>query len=436
MKKILVSIVSALMLFSMLNVAVFAASPEVDISGPDGAYANDKITFTAKIDVNDAEIYAVSFNAVYDSSKLTYVSSGDKLSGWEVNESDNGNGNILFLCNYNSDPVTSDKTLVKLTFKVNSSVKKGDDISVAFKNVVLTSLDQEYSAKDASCNVTVKEKSSDCTLSSLSISGIDISPKFSPDVTKYTAEFEYRTEKLSIRTETNDSSATVSVSGNRSFKEGKNTITVTVTAEDGTKKDYVITATMGANPNPQKDSNSKISSIDLSQGELDKEFSPSVYEYNVTVSADVNEVVITPTAESKKAVCEAVTVKLGDGTVAKLVCKAEDGSTSTYTFTFVKFTENETDTSESEPIESDTKEETSSSNTEEDPQETTEEITTETTEITPSESEKSDETTQPSDTTTHNGISKPVPLWVVLVCSIVSLAIGAAVSAIIFKRKF
>ena len=81
--------------------------------------------------------------------------------------------------------------------------------------------------------------SSDNTLSSLQISPGVLSPAFSPDVTTYTTSVGADCASLTVSAVPNDSKATVSVSGKR-MDPGFNTTTITVTAENGSKRTYTI----------------------------------------------------------------------------------------------------------------------------------------------------------------------------------------------------
>lgn len=87
--------------------------------------------------------------------------------------------------------------------------------------------------------------STDNTLASLEISPGVLSPAFSPDVTSYTTSVAADCEKLIVSAIANDSNAKVSVSGTR-MDPGKNTTTVTVTAQNGSKKVYKISTTREA----------------------------------------------------------------------------------------------------------------------------------------------------------------------------------------------
>ena len=84
-------------------------------------------------------------------------------------------------------------------------------------------------------------KSSDATLKSLSISSGYLYPRFSPSVNSYSAVVENSVTRVNVSAAASHSAASVSVSGGRDLSVGKNTVTVQVTAEDGSRNTYRIT---------------------------------------------------------------------------------------------------------------------------------------------------------------------------------------------------
>jgi hypothetical protein len=101
----------------------------------------------------------------------------------------------------------------------------------------------------ASITITVTEpvpKSGNNNLKSLSIDPGSLTPAFSAGQVSYTAQLSAEVSKLTVSAVPEDSKAAVAVSGNDVLKEGENTINVVVTAENGAKKTYTITATRAA----------------------------------------------------------------------------------------------------------------------------------------------------------------------------------------------
>lgn len=89
-------------------------------------------------------------------------------------------------------------------------------------------------------NVTRSTKSSDTDLKDLIIDGTDISPKFDPNISDYTAKVDGDTDKLDIKATPKSDGSTVEIIGNENLKPGKNTVLVKVTDKNGFTKYYTI----------------------------------------------------------------------------------------------------------------------------------------------------------------------------------------------------
>lgn len=89
-------------------------------------------------------------------------------------------------------------------------------------------------------NVTRSTQKSDTDLEDLVIEGVDISPKFDPDVLEYTAKVDGDTDKLDITAIPKTKGSTIEIIGNENLKEGKNTVLVKVTDKNGFTKYYTI----------------------------------------------------------------------------------------------------------------------------------------------------------------------------------------------------
>ena len=442
MKRFLAVLITAVLLLPLVSIGTFAAA-NVSVSGNSSAYPGDEITLTVKLNTDDIKnALAVQFDTVFDGEQIEYKSNGSVLSGWKVSTKKMSNGvmRFLFECDEPTETI-SGKTLIKLNFELSSSLAKGESVSVAFKNISVASMDKEETLSDITHSVTITKKSSDATLYSLSISDVTLSPAFSSDVTSYKATVDYRTTPLKVNYKTNDSKATAKVTGT-TLKEGKNTVTITVTAEDGTTKKYTVSVTMKENPNPQSSDN-KIASLSISTGTISPEFKPNVYEYTITIESDIRSITLSPTANDSKATVNKKVVGITeDETTVTLTCTAEDGSKRNYTFVIIR--ENDTQQTEgevtTEPLE--TEDAPPSEDTYEPETDDMTSALPESEYVTqtdaPSEDSESDDTT--ADTrpvyNEKDGMSRPVPLWSLLLFSILSLILGAVISAFIFKRKF
>jgi len=116
---------------------------------------------------------------------------------------------------------------------------------------------------------------------------------------------------------------------------GNNTITITVTAEDGTTtKIYPITVVRAAS------NDATLKSLTVSNGDLSPAFAASVIEYTVNVANDVTAITVTGVANHAEARVDGnvtgKTLVVGNNTVA-ITVTAEDGTTTkTYTVTVVR----------------------------------------------------------------------------------------------------
>lgn len=441
MKRILALTVIAVLLLPLVSIGAFAAA-SIDVSGASKAYPGDTVTLTVKINASEITgANAAQFDMVFDSEQISYKSCDDLRSEWDVTKSTpSGSVRLLFSCNKNGGDTLDGETFVKVKFTLSDSLAKGENVSVSFKNISISSTENEANPSEVIYSVEITKKSSDATLYSLSIGDVTLSPAFSSDVTSYTATVDYRTTPLKVNYKTNDPNAKAKVAG-ATLKEGKNTLTITVTAEDGTTKKYTVAITMKENPNPLS-SDSKISSLSLSTGTISPEFDPDVDEYTVYIDSAVTSITFSPVANDKKATVSKKVVGITDDeTEVILTCTAEDGSKKNYTFTVIRENggEGTTDTTESSIV---TDAETTA------PDENTNDVVTDDITASP-ESDTAKETEKPAEDTEGEdtektvppdgeqiGMNKPVPLWSLLLFSIISLILGALISAFIFKRNF
>lgn len=94
----------------------------------------------------------------------------------------------------------------------------------------------------------VDNRSSNNNLASLSISEGQLSPAFSSDVTEYSVELASSVSSITVNASASDSKASVSGTGEISLNAGDNRIEITVTAENGNPKLYVINAYVDETP--------------------------------------------------------------------------------------------------------------------------------------------------------------------------------------------
>lgn len=97
-----------------------------------------------------------------------------------------------------------------------------------------------------------EKKSSNASLGSLVISAGTLSPEFSAATKDYTATVDYSCSSLAVTANPADAKASVtSVTGNDSLEVGENTVSIVVTAEDGSTSTYNIVVTRRAEDDPE-----------------------------------------------------------------------------------------------------------------------------------------------------------------------------------------
>ena len=100
------------------------------------------------------------------------------------------------------------------------------------------------SISNKSMSFSVRAKSTNNNLSSLTIDGYKLDKDFSQDVLEYSATVKEGTEKIKVNAKAVDGNAKVSGVGTINVSEGLNDLNVVVTAEDGSKKTYKLKVTV------------------------------------------------------------------------------------------------------------------------------------------------------------------------------------------------
>ncbi|WP_436135403.1 IPTL-CTERM sorting domain-containing protein [Acidovorax sp. LjRoot129] len=192
--------------------------------------------------------------------------------------------------------------------------------------------------------------SGDANLSALALSGGSISPAFAPSTTGYTMSIAAATASITVTPTVNEPNAAVTVngvavasgspSGVIAMNTGANTVTVVVTAQNGTTKTYTVTVTRAVS------ANNNLAALALSSGTLNPVFSAAQQNYTATVPGA--SLTVTPTvADSSASVTVngvAVTSGNASGPIALNVgtnvitvqVTAQDGSPRAYTVTVTR----------------------------------------------------------------------------------------------------
>ena len=143
--------------------------------------------------------------------------------------------------------------------------------------------------------------SSDATLASLSISGVSLTPAFSPNTLVYQASVPNTTSSAAVTAVAASSKATIGATKEGSpytlgystpLVVGVNDFVITVTAADGTTtKAYTVHLTRGAS------SDADLASLSVSGLGLSPSFAPSVVDYSAVAPSSTSSVTVSATAD-------------------------------------------------------------------------------------------------------------------------------------------
>lgn len=232
-----------IMSFLRYPLHVYAATATVSASAST-IYVGESVTFTVSVN-NGAGYITVSGAASdyiwLDNSSKSYTVTGNAVGTLQVNI----NG-VIADVNTEQDQSVKGSASVKVIQRETTTPQPP-----------INSDPQEDPVYETPPETPEEPLSSNADLASLKISKGTLAPEFSADKTNYSVSLEKEDTSINVEASAADSKATVSGTGNISLKPGNNEITVTVTAEDGTVKKYVIKAMVDESPDVYVDYNGK-----------------------------------------------------------------------------------------------------------------------------------------------------------------------------------
>lgn len=216
-----------------------------------------KIGDTITVSVTVPAGVSATVNLTYPTDLLTYSSASDTASA-------NAGTVSMTIGSYGS---SNKRSVGTVTFQAKSSGKatfsaaapiagnqEGDRVSVTGASA---SVNIKNETGDDAENGDNANKSSDNSLSSLTLSAGKLSPAFKYNITNYTAEVENNVTSIVVSAKANNENATVeSVKGGEKLVVGSNKIQIVVKAENGVTATYVVNVTRKAagDDDKQKDS--------------------------------------------------------------------------------------------------------------------------------------------------------------------------------------
>ncbi len=206
------------------------------------------------------------------------------------------------------------------------------------RNVInITVTAENGSQKTYTVNVNRKDnRSTNNYLANLRVNGGELSPGFDRNITEYSVSVPFEISSLNVNASVEDGTASVSVYNTNLISEETVDVSVTVTAENGSTRTYILHTLRGKDPNKILSTNNYLATLTISDGLLSPGFSKEQEQYIVYLPYEVGNINIDYSVEDTR---YATVVKEGPETLSvgnniyKFTVKAEDESERVYTIT-------------------------------------------------------------------------------------------------------
>lgn len=220
-----------------------------------------------------------------------------------------------------------------LRFTVRAA--EGAELSVLAGGLTATDGNRDFRASDAAYSARVAPPlSGNNALKELYAQNVEFSPAFRPEVTAYTAQVPFSVSSLDLTAVAADSRAQVQISGNTLRAGAVTAVTVTVTAENGSRRSYVIQVSREQDPDYEPSGENRLSSLTVDGFLLSPGFAEDVLEYVVWLPYETESVSVSGEARDSRASVEVTggqTLTAGADNPVLVICTAENGDTRTYT---------------------------------------------------------------------------------------------------------
>ena len=209
------------------------------------------------------------------------------------------------------------------------------------KNTATQSSNTQKATNTSSSGATTATKSSNADLSNLGIKPNDFSG-FTPSKTTYDVTVPADVTEVEVYATAQNSGAKITGTGKQKLQDGKNELTVTVTAASGATKKYTINVTKETNAQNSTEENTEakgLSSLKVGNLELSPKFETNVYEYTAKYEGDDNKIDVKAVTTDPKYVVDITgnsDLKDGENIITILVSDGEENNVATYQVTVSK----------------------------------------------------------------------------------------------------
>lgn len=335
-----------------INVSATCEDPKATLSWTSGNAGNNNL----KVGSNTITARCTAENGVGRNYILTVTREGAPvplssdnnlkglgISGYQISPAFNKNTleySVTIPYEASEVIVNAEKNDSKATVNINGNT----GLQVGNNVVEVTVIAEDGTPKTYKINVTREEKievpvekDKDATLSKLNVSGYTLSPTFKPGINVYSMNVQSTVDGLKVEAIPTSSKATVEVKGNLGWSYGINTITITVTAENGDKNTYIVNVNRKNPSEPKEDKKSNdtyLNSLTVKGAELSPKFDKDRSSYEITVPYEIDKLDISYITSDKKAKVEILDnepLLVNQKQTIRVKVTAEDGSVREYT---------------------------------------------------------------------------------------------------------
>ena len=209
------------------------------------------------------------------------------------------------------------------------------------KNTATQSSNTQKATNTSSSGATTATKFSNADLSNLGIKPNDFSG-FTPSKTTYDVTVPTDVTEVEVYAIAQSSGAKITGTGKQKLQDGKNELTVTVTAASGATKKYTINVTKETNAQNSTEENTEakgLSSLKVGNLELSPKFETNVYEYTAKYDGDDSKIDVKAVTTDPKYVVDITgnsDLKDGENIITILVSDGEENNVATYQVTVSK----------------------------------------------------------------------------------------------------
>lgn len=296
-------------------------------------FSNIKVSFTDSSKITPSNIsktiYVKKLNTDNTLKSLT-ISVGSLSPSFNTNET---SYNVNVDSNVSSIKVNGLANDSKATVSGNGT----RNLSYGSNKIDIKVKAENGSIKTYTINVNRKDnRSKNSLLKSLVVNNGSLSPKFQSNVLKYSLSVDYSVSKLDIKAIAEDSKSKISIVNPNLVAEEITNVIINVTAENGSKKQYVIAVKRGKDPNKKLSTDNTLKTLKPNVGILSPKFDPNKTFYYLYLPYEIDKINLDYEVSDKKY----ATVKKEGSDILKpdtenkisLIVTAEDGSKKEYTF--------------------------------------------------------------------------------------------------------